>query len=275
MPRWPGEQVFHAPVFESMTAHSVATESSSETVSLTPRISVLIPAYNEERLIGRVVEVVHESFAAISYHAYEIIVCDNNSTDATSGLAAAKGALVVKEPHNQISKARNTAARMAQGEWFIFLDADTFLTPGILRETIDALESGKVCAGGCHLKFDREEIGLFASAMTNLWNRISSFVNLAAGSYLYCYRRAWVEIGGFDEEVYAGEEIFFSQKLKAWAKERGMKFKILTGEPVVTSGRKLDWYGQWELFGHVLRMAMPGALKKREACGLWYTRPEP
>src|SRR5579862_7742673 len=103
------------------------------------RISVLIPAYNEERLIGRVIDSVRESFAALSLASYEIIVCDNNSTDQTGAVAAAKGAIVVGEPHNQIARARNAAARNSRGKWLIFLDGDTFLNPDSLRDTLRAL----------------------------------------------------------------------------------------------------------------------------------------
>jgi len=239
-----------------------------------PQISVLIPAYNEEKLIGRTLDSVHESFAAIPPRPYEVIVCDNNSTDRTAEMAAAKGAQVVTEPHNQIARARNTAAKSARGKWLIFLDGDTFLTPEILQKTITTLDAGKICAGGCQLKFDRDDIGLFPSFLTGFWNRISSFVNLAAGSYLFCYREAWADLGGFDEEIYAGEEIFFSQALKGWAKERGLKFQVLSGATVVTSARKMDWYGQRQLLWHVLRMLRPGAMKRKESCDLWYTRPE-
>src|SRR5436189_280616 len=88
-----------------------------------PKVSVLIPAYNEEAFLARVIESVHHSFAATPDHSYEIIVCDNASTDKTAEIAAAHGARVVFEPHNQIAKARNTAAKAARGTWLIFLDA--------------------------------------------------------------------------------------------------------------------------------------------------------
>jgi glycosyltransferase involved in cell wall biosynthesis len=238
-----------------------------------PDFSVLIPAYNEEVLIGRVIDGVRGSFASLPRLTYEIIVCDNNSTDRTAELAAARGAMVVKEPHNQIARARNTAAKSARGKWFIFLDADTLLPARLLGETVQALEAGKICAGGSVLKFDREDIGWFPSFMFRLWNLVSTVFNLAAGSYLFCRSEAWAGTGGFDEEMYAGEELFFSRKLKQWAKERKLKFKVLPGEPVITSARKMEWYGPWQLFFHVLLMARPGAMKRRESCGLWYSRP--
>jgi len=238
-----------------------------------PDISILIPAFNEEALIGPVIDSVHQSFAAIAPRSYEIIVCDNNSTDRTAEIALSKGALVVPEPHNQIARARNTAAKNARGNWLIFLDADTFLSPALLKNTVLALESGRVCAGGSVLAFNSDSIGFFALLLLKAWNPISAVVGLAAGSYLFCYREAWVETGGFDEAVYAGEEIFFSKKLKLWARAHGLKFKIFTDSPILTSARKMEWYGQWELIARMLRMAWPGAINRREKCGLWYTRP--
>jgi len=56
-----------------------------------------------------------------------------------------------------------------------------------------------------------------------------------------------METGGFDETVYAEEELFFSTTSNL-GKERGLKFKVLSSFPVLTSARKDGMYGQWELF---------------------------
>ena len=238
-----------------------------------PTVSLLIPAYNEERLLPSVLERVRASFAAIAFADYEIVVCDNHSSDRTGEVARAHGATVVYEEHNQISRARNTAAKGAAGKWLIFLDADTLLSPELLRETVDCFAGGRTCAGGAGLRFDLPNVGPFAAGMTWLWNNLSRGLGLAAGSYVFCYRQAWEECGGFDEKVYAGEEIFFSQRLKRWAKQHGMNFRILTDHPVVTSARKVEWYGQWGLLWRCLLLLRPGAMNSRRACALWYARP--
>jgi glycosyltransferase involved in cell wall biosynthesis len=240
-----------------------------------PDVSVLIPAYNEEALIGKVIDSVHLSFASMPDRSYEVIVCDNNSTDGTADIAAAKGAKIVVEPHNQISRARNAAARAARGNWLIFLDGDTFLNPQLLKTTLTCLESGKFVGGGSTIAFDKEVRNSFAILLTHVWTAISVQLRLAAGSYIFCTRQAWTETGGFDEQFYAGEEIFFSRKLKRWGRQRGERFKIITGAPVVTSARKLEWFDQWQLLRRMLVLALPGALKRRERCGLWYERPHP
>ena len=238
------------------------------------KISVLIPAYNEQALIEAVLRRVHACFARVGDAPYEIVVCDNNSTDRTAELAAAAGATVVKEPHNQIARARNTAAKAATGAWFIFLDADTLLTPELLADTLRAFQSGQICGGGSVLKFDRDDLGFFTNQITRNWNWISTTFQLAAGSYLYCPREAWCALGGFDETIYAGEEIYFSRELKKWGRARKLQFRVLTGAPVVTSARKMEWYSPGQLLWRVFRMALPGAHKSREKCDLWYTRPK-
>jgi GT2 family glycosyltransferase len=238
-----------------------------------PQISVLLPAYNEELLLAKTIECVHSSFAVIDHSSYEIVVCDNNSTDDTARIAAARGARVVFEPHNQIARARNTAAREALGKWFIFLDADTVLNPGVLHATIRALQSRKVSGGGAMLAFDRRNPGFIATALVWLWNRASLALNLAAGSYIFCLQEAWRGAGGFDESYYACEELVFSRQLKRWGKPRGLKFKVLPGTRVETSARKIDWYGQWQLAFKFLFMARPNAVRNRQSCDLWYSRP--
>jgi glycosyltransferase involved in cell wall biosynthesis len=239
----------------------------------TPFISVLIPAFNEEALIAQTIESVQQSFAQAGQSGFEIIVCDNNSTDRTSEVAQSKGARVVFEPHNQISRARNAAARHAQGEWLIFLDGDTVLPPELLQNTIETMGSGSVGAGGALVIFDRTFSGLAVRGLILFWNTISKYLRLAAGSYIFCKRQAWIETGGFDETVYAGEELFFSHKLKRWGRKRGLDFRILS-TPVKTSSRKLQWYGPWQLLQRTLALARPGAMKRRENCGLWYSRPD-
>ncbi len=239
-----------------------------------PTISVVMPAFNEERLIESSISAVRESFARVGWTSYEIVVCDNNSSDRTAELARAAGANVVFEPHNQISRARNTGAAHALGRWLIFIDSDTFLNPDLLKATIDRFQSGKVCGGGAVLRFDRSNLGGFPATLTRFWNWVSAFFHMAAGSYVYCYREAWADVGGFSQQMYAGEELVFSRKVQAWGRKRGFSFKVLTEAPITTSARKLEWYNGRQLLWQMICLAVPGGLMRREACGMWYKRPE-
>ena len=94
------------------------------------KVSVVVPAFNEERLLAGSLAVIREAMIAFAKEGWmrELIVCDNNSTDRTAEIAAAAGARFVFEPVNQISRARNAGAAQATGEWLLFVDADSYPT---------------------------------------------------------------------------------------------------------------------------------------------------
>jgi len=236
-----------------------------------PKISVLIPAFNEQGLISEAIASVNRSFEQLSLTSYEIVVCDNNSTDQTAHAARESGAKVVFEPHNQIARARNTAARHARGEWLMFMDADTHLNAQVLAAAIEKLSSGKVCGGGALLQFDREVAGI-ARFLSRVWRWASPRFGLAGGAFIFSTRDAWQAVDGFDEELYAAEDVSFSRRLKKWGKRNGMRFLVLTDPPILTSGRKLDSYGSWRIVRELSMLALPGALKSRSKTRLWYER---
>jgi len=91
------------------------------------KISVIIPAYNEEKLIHETLRHINVARVAFTERGVdsELIVCDNNSSDCTAALAQAAGAQVVFEPVNQIARARNRGAEAATGDWLLFIDADS------------------------------------------------------------------------------------------------------------------------------------------------------
>lgn len=232
----------------------------------------MIPAFNEERNIPRVVGSIRAAVEAAGVTRFEIVVCDNNSSDATGAVAAEAGARVVFEAHNQIARARNAAARTAEGEWLIFIDADSELSAGLLKETLRRIDLPNAGAGGALVEFDRPGLGWHVRLGLGFWNLLSRTMKWAAGSYVYCSRKAWEETGGFDEEWYASEEIHFSRRLKRWCRERKKKFSIITETRVRTSSRKIDAYGCWRMIRLLVGLAWPGALKNRDRCGYWYRR---
>jgi cellulose synthase/poly-beta-1,6-N-acetylglucosamine synthase-like glycosyltransferase len=219
----------------------------------TLRISVIIPAYNEEKLLpgclAKVFAALHRS--ACQDCTAEVIVVDNNSTDRTADLARAAGAAVVFEPINQISRARNAGAHIAQGDWFLFIDADSYLHPATLAELVRRVQQGHVAGGGCLVALDKAPpIGHFFIEICNLLMRTLVW---AAGSFVFCRADAFREIGGFSTELYAAEEIQFSQDLKRWGTARGLGFALLHTQRHISSGRKFYLYSWAEILQHLFR----------------------
>jgi glycosyltransferase involved in cell wall biosynthesis len=200
----------------------------------------------------------------------ELIVCDNNSTDATPRIAEEEGAAVVFEPHNQISRARNAGARAAAGDWLLFIDADSVLHPGTLEDLLLCAKAGRVVGGGCLVALDR--VPKRYIPVVESWNLCSRFFRVAAGSFVFCRADAFREVGGFSEELYAGEELELSRALKRWGRRKGLDFVILTRHPHVSSGRKAYLYTGREMLGILWRaLSSPlRVLRAREMLPLFY-----
>jgi glycosyltransferase involved in cell wall biosynthesis len=234
-------------------------------------VSIVIPAFNEEALLPRTLAHLHASLREAGIEA-EIVVTDNNSTDGTAEVARSFGAEVVFEPVNQIARARNAGAARATGDVLIFIDADTLVPPATLRQAVDALKTGEVCAGGALVSGETPFTG-FSAFLVAFWTWLSRTRQLAAGAFVFCRRDAFEAVGGFDESVYAGEEVWFALRLKEWGKTRGMRFHLIEDPPIQTSPRKAAMFGSWQLFLQFLIVLVPAATRFRRLCWVWYRRP--
>ncbi len=236
------------------------------------QLSVLIPAFNEEKLLGRCLASVAAAAEALRPRGWrhEVIVCDNNSTDRTAEIACANGALVVAEPVNQIARARNRAAAAARGQWLLFLDADSFPTPGLFDELAATVATGECLGGGANVEL--ENYAGRGRHLASLWNRLSRWTGWAPGGFLFCEAAAFRQLGGFSYDLYVSEEIEFSRRLKRLARERGRRVVILRRHRLLTSARKLHLYSPAEFRRFVLRSVFSGGQthRRREECAIWY-----
>lgn len=226
-------------------------------------ISFIIPAHNEEALIGGTLAAIRESAGAVG-EPHEIIVANDASTDRTGPIAVEHGARVVAIERRQIAAARNAGARAATGDILIFVDADTLVPPHVLRAALRLLRSGAVGGGSCiHLD---GRLPLYGILMNRFFQMAPAVLQLAGGCFLYCTRQAYLKAGGFNEAMFAAEEIDFSQRLK-----RQGRFVVLH-ERVITSGRKIRTHSALQILGLFARVAITGpkALQRREGLELWY-----
>lgn len=230
---------------------------------------MVVPAFNEERLLPETLAAIRAAAACFEATGWELIVCDNNSTDRTAAIAREAGARVVFEPHNQISRARNRGAQAATGEWLLFVDADSSPSDGLLQDLQRTIDGGDCLGGGSTIA---AEGPVAFRAAIRFWNALSRALGWAAGSFIFCRRDAFSEIGGFSEELYASEELDLSRRLKRLARRRRQRFVILHAHPLRTSTRKLQLYGWGEMFAFLGRALLRPhrSLRSREDCGPWY-----
>jgi len=235
------------------------------------KISVVVPAFNEERLLARSLAGIKSAAGAFARRgwAVELIVCDNNSTDRTAEIARSAGALVVFEPVNQIARARNRGAAAATGDWLVFVDADSRPSAELFAEVAEQIQSGRYLAGGSTVRMDEKH--LMAEFFTWLWNCSSRMGRWLAGSFIFVEAAAFRKLGGFSDKLFAAEELDLSKRLKQLARETGRGIVILHRHPLVTSARKLRLYTTWDHLKLLARVLFNRrALTRRDSCTLWY-----
>ena len=226
-------------------------------------ISFIVPAHNEERLLGRTLVAIHDAAAGIG-QPYEVIVVDDASEDLTSAVAAQHGARIERVEYRQISRTRNAGARIASGDPLIFVDADTVISSRVLRGTLEAIKRGAV-GGGARLTVDGW-IPLYGRMLLTITGVVMRTADLIAGCYFFCTRAAFDAAGGFDESVYAAEELVLSRRLAR------IGWIAILDAPVVTSGRKLREHSGWDvvrLLGALVRRG-PAVVRTRDDLALWY-----
>ncbi len=106
-----------------------------------PAISFIIPAHNEQRLLGSTLDALLASAKAVG-RAFEVIVVNDASTDHTGQIAQEHGARVVPVELRHIAAVRNAGAQQAVGETLIFVDADTLVPQATLRAALQAIDEG-------------------------------------------------------------------------------------------------------------------------------------
>jgi len=226
-------------------------------------LSFIIPAHNEELELAETIAAIRAAVVDTAQQR-EIIVVNDASTDATHEIAVRNSARVISIHRRQIAAARNAGARAAHGELLFFIDADTRITRTHITEAMAMLDAG-YAGGSARVALDGF-IPLWGRVLLHAFGALYFGLNLGAGAFLFTTSRNFEAIGGFDEQYFAGEEVYFSLALKKLG-----RFKVLR-QPIVTSGRKLRMYPAKEFlrkfFGVIL--SGPRGVRSRARLSLWY-----
>ncbi|MBA3644681.1 MAG: glycosyltransferase [Gemmatimonadaceae bacterium] len=212
-----------------------------------PRISLVIPAFNEEQFLPALLDSVDVARARYSrgQTEVEVIVANNCSTDRTSEIARSRGCVVADVDKPVIAASRNGGALAATGDIVAFIDADCTIHPETFNVIEDTMSSQKAVAGATGARFDRSSLGI---AATTLLGEVLFFLaNLDIG-VVFCRRADWEAVGGYDENLKVAEDVEFLVALKQLGKKRGQRFVRAKGARAKTSARKFDTRGDWHYF---------------------------
>lgn len=209
-------------------------------------ISVIIPAYNEERYLGETLKSIQrakEFLLKKDAVPTEIIVVDNGSTDSTSDLARSCGASVVEEPKHNIARVRNVGANSAKGDVLVFIDADT-IVPDQLLWRINEVMASASCFGGA-VDTDYRPAKTLVKIYLQLWRILGKLAGMAQGATQFSRRDVYASLLGYDESLYMGEDIDFHWRLKQFAKQQNARVCFIEDIQVVPSARRFDQWSFW------------------------------
>jgi glycosyltransferase involved in cell wall biosynthesis len=220
------------------------------------KLAFVIPAYNEEVLIGQCLQSVLDEIKRAGIPA-DVIVVNNASTDRTGEIARSfEGVTVVDEPKKGLVNARHAGFAASEGYDLVAnIDSDTIVPEGwldvVMREY--AADPKLVCVSGPYIYYDmawhnRLMIGGFylLTKLIYIMNRYVLRVgSVVQGGNFVFKRQAWADVGGYNREIeFFGEDTDVAVRLSRvgnvkWTYKLRMK----------TSGRRLEKEGVFATAG--------------------------
>ncbi len=238
-----------------------------------PRLSLVIPAFNEAVLLPRLLDTVDAARGRYRHgpDAIEVIVADNASTDQTSSIGAARGCLVAGVEKRMIGAARNGGAALASTPLLCFVDADMQVHPDTFNAIELALADPRIVGGATGVTMERWSAGIaltYAMLVPFVWlTRMDTGV-------VFCRREDFALVGGYDEDRHFAEDVDFLWKLTQLGWSRRQRLTRLRPFKAIASTRKFDRHGDWHYFGMMPRLVAGtlrrGASGSRAARRYWY-----
>ena len=212
---------------------------------MTAALAIVIPAYNEQKLIGDCLSAVVKEVARSGVDA-EIVVVDNNSKDRTGEIARSfEGVRVVLETEKGLVHARHAGFEATTAPLVANIDGDTIMPEGWITKVMDAFNADVrlVALSGPYYYYDlsawqRFMVSVFYVAAYVLY-LVARFVvrrgSMVQGGNFVIRRDAWIDVGGFDRSIaFYGEDTDVAVRLS-----RVGKVRWTFGLPMWTSGRRL------------------------------------
>ncbi len=209
------------------------------------RFSVIIPAYNEEKFLPRLLDSIEVARTNYKKGKVEIIVADNSSTDKTKEIAEKFGCRVASVEKRCIASARNGGAKIARGEILCFIDADSALHPNTFEKIDAAMSDQRIIVGATGIYLERMSPGLllvYFLMLPMLW-----LLQMDTG-VVFCRDEDFEAVGGYNENLLLAEDVAFLAALKKRGGEKGQKFTRLSAVKALGSTRKFDDHGDWHYF---------------------------
>lgn len=220
-----------------------------------PKISVIVPAYNEENYIEKTLQdIISQDYE----EDFELIVVDNNSTDRTAEIAKKYGATVIHEPKKGTRFAYDRGMRDAKGEILFLTNADSRIPKNWISTLIKYYNDPKLVGVGSHIEFYSAPfyvdwawhliwfVGEIALKLGLLGVKERTFW----GPSLTCRKEVFLKVGGMDHGANVNEDYIFTELIRKHGKAPYVYEAIVkidarrfAGNPIMAAKNWLFGYG--------------------------------
>ncbi len=201
-----------------------------------PFISVVIPAFNEEKYLRRCLEALKKQDYK---NNFEIIVVDNNSKDRTSSIAREFGVRVILEKKQGNTFALERGMMEAKGDIIAATDADSQVRPDWLSIIKKAFENSDIAAVTGVVRLDSKSRikRISLSALYAIFINITTFIGKPniAGFNFAVRKDAFLKVGGIDTKFVMSPDVDLGIRL-----ERVGKVSVINNLSVLTSARRWE-----------------------------------
>ncbi len=236
------------------------------------KLAIIVPAFNEEDYLSATLGSIKTAAAQLAHCVdIDLIVVDNNSSDKTPAIAREMGARLVHEPEQGVARARNTGVRHAKGDVLVFIDADVIVPPSLLS-VICAEMDDPACVGGAldvHYRPQRSIMRLYLSA----WRLLARLTGMAQGAAQFCRRCVFEQVGGYDQNVWIGEDVDFYRSINRFAETRNLTARFIRSPQVRSSSRRFDNWPVWKVLVWTNPLFIALFRRWKKAWSGWYSRP--
>lgn len=235
-------------------------------------ISIIIPTLNEEKLILQVLKQFNGDLKR--KYNLEIIVSDGGSRDSTLQIAEELTDKVLEHNKNfkqNISQGRNQGALNSKGDVLIFLNADTLISDVNLffEKVIKELVNDDIVAITCPVKVFKNEEKMIDKVFHFMYNNYVRLLNgfvmgMGRGECHIIKRKAFEDTGGYNENMFAGEDFDLYKRLKSVGKIKFIKDIVIYESP-----RRYRKFGYAKVFWDWTRNSIWITLFKKSISKNW------
>lgn len=239
-----------------------------------PSMSVIVPAFNEERYIAETLDRLRTAAdlaGAQGKTPVQILVVDNASTDGTAAVVRGCGVMVIAEAGHNVAKVRNAGARAADHDVLVFVDADTLVPRQLLLRIGQAMANSACLGGAVDNAYDAQRPVI--QAYLKFWRTLGMLGGMVQGACQFCGRETFAELGGYDETLYMGEDIDFFWRLRAAARKRDLQTCFIRDLQVLSSARRFDTWPLWRTLVLTNPIVAFALRRCRFPWGGWYSGP--